>query len=275
MKHMKLIALLVCLTVIVCSFAGCAKTAALSFELNGGAASDLPAEFTNNAELALPTPTRDYYKFDGWSLNSDLSGDLLNALPAEMELTDEQVEGGLKLYAAWTRLTAKINYDLQGGAWAEGDTPVTEYKYGEVTDIDLEPERENFEFDCWTLNGEEVESILANQTGDVTLVAVWTQVKTEIEFVLGDVEGAKLDDVDDAKDTFKTDDGCELGDYIPEAPGYIFTGWFLTAEDAADETAEPVTFIDDGTTEKVTVYARWAKAPDGVTGGDDTWVPEL
>ncbi len=273
MKHMKLIALLVCLTVIVCSFAGCAKTAALSFELNGGSASDLPVEFTNNAELALPTPTRKFYEFDGWSLNSDLSGDLLKALPAEMELTDEQVENGLKLYAAWTRLTAKIEYDLQGGVWAEGETPVTEYKYGEVTDIDIEPERERFDFEGWTFNGEKVKSILASQTGDVKLVAVWTQVETEIEFNLGDIEGAILED---AVDTFDTDDGCELGDYVPEAPGYIFTGWFLTAEEAADETAKNnITFIDADTTEKVTVYARWAKAPDGVTGGDDTWVPEL
>lgn len=273
MKHMKLIALLICITVLVCSLAGCAKTAALSFELNGGAASDLPEEFTNNAALALPNPTRQYYAFKGWSLNSDGSGTLYAELPAEMELSDEQVESGLKLYAVWERLTGKVTFDLGAGAWEEGYSPITSYKYGEVTALDGEPVLKHFEFDGWTLNGESVDELTADQTGDVVLVAVWEQVETRINFDLGGLEGATIDADED--ETFDTEDGCELGDYIPESTdGSIFAGWFATAEDAANPDAEPITFIPEGTKEEVTVYARWA-SPVNVPGGDNTWVPNL
>ena len=87
MKNMKLIALLICLSVVLCSFVGCAKTAPVKLELNGG---ELPAdalaeyEYSTSAELALPTPTKNYYKFEGWSLNSDGSSILEGGkLPAE------------------------------------------------------------------------------------------------------------------------------------------------------------------------------------------------
>ena len=119
MKNIKLIALLVCLTVIVCSFAGCAKTAVLTFDANGGSVvGEAPAEYTTKAALALPSATLQYYAFKGWSLNQDLSGEIYTELPAELELTDEQVELGITLYAVWERLTAKISYDLAGGQWA-------------------------------------------------------------------------------------------------------------------------------------------------------------
>ena len=87
MKKTKLIALLLCLSVIVCSFAGCAKTAPVVFELNGGALPEdalAEYEYSTDKELVLPTPTKQYYKFEGWSLSSD-GASLLEGgkLPAE------------------------------------------------------------------------------------------------------------------------------------------------------------------------------------------------
>ena len=264
MKQLKLIALLICLTVIVCSFAGCAKTAPLSFELNGGTLSgEAPVEFKNDADLALPEATKQYYKFEGWSLSSDgknvLEG---NKLPAEMELTDEQVEGGLKLYAVWTRLTGKIEYDLAEGAWDDA-AGVASYNYGDEVELPTELSRENFEFVAWTLNGEKIETLPKSQTGDIKLVATWVQVKTPIKFELG-----RADAEFDAEETFPTNSGCDLTDifFIPSAPGCIFAGWYTNAEC----TGEAVTEIEPGTTEAVTLYAKWAEAPP-LSG--DNWVP--
>ena len=265
MKQLKLIALLICLTVIVCSFAGCAKTAPLSFELNGGTlVGEAPVEFKNDADLELPTATKQYFSFVGWSLTADGSSVLEgNKLPAEMELTDEQVEGGLKLYAIWEQKTAKIEYDLAGGAW-DDVAGVDSYKYGDTVELSNALSRENFSFKGWTLNGDDYESVPASQEGDIKLVAVWEQVKTPISFVLGN-ESAELVG---AGSTFSTKAGCDLteDEYIPTADGYIFSGWYLTE----DLSGEAITEIEPGTTEAVTVYAKWAKAP---TVEGENWVP--
>ena len=274
MKNMKLIALLICLSVIVCSLVGCAKTAPVKFELNGGTLpADTPEliEYTTSAELALPVPTKQYYKFEGWSLSSDGSSVLKdNKIPAEMELTDEQVENGVKLYAVWTRLTGKIEYSLEGGAW-EGNAGVASYDYGSRVTLPKNVEREYFEFEGWTLDGEEIEEITADKTGDVNLVATWKQVYTPITFVLRN-ENASLPDADD---TFETEYGLELNSefYQPTAPGAIFAGWYLSEADCNDPDAVPVIEIEDNTTEPVTLYAKWIEAPTIEDENNQNWVP--
>lgn len=262
MKNIKLIALLVCLTVIVCSFAGCAKTAALSFDAKGGTvAGEQPESYTNNAELALPTAALQYYKFLGWSLNNDGSGTLYTTLPAELELTEEQVEFGMVLYAVWERLSATITYDLAGGAWADEEGPAS-YLYGETVELP-EPERQYFEFDGWYLGETQVEELTESQEGNVALVAKWTQVETQIFFNFGVATDATLPD---AEETFSTEDGLDLSkaEYIPEASGMLFSGWYLDAE-----LTQPVTEIAENTTEAVTLYAKWETTP---SIGGDNWV---
>lgn len=261
MKNIKLIALLVCLTVIVCSFAGCAKTAPLSFDAKGGTISgEQPAEYTTSDALALPSASLQYYAFKGWSLNSDGSGTLYTELPAELELTEEQIENGMKLYAVWERLSAKITYALEGGENA-ADAP-TSYNYGDEVDLPT-PTKQYFEFKGWNLDGKAFEKIEKSQEGDLNLVATWLQVETPITFVLG-LDGASLPDADP---TFATDEGIEdlMDDaYIPVADGYIFAGWYADAE-----LTEAIDSIDADITEAQTIYAKWEKAPN-VEG--DNWV---
>ena len=265
MKNMKLIALLLCLSVIVCSFAGCAKTAPIVFELNGGVLPEdalAEYEYSTDKELVLPTPTKQYYKFEGWSLSSD-GADILKdgKLPAEMELTDEQIKDGIKVYAIWTRLTGKISYELNGGDWA-GKAGVDAYNYGSSTNLPTNVEREHFEFEGWLLDGEEVDKLTVSQTGDVSLKASWVQVKTKINFVLLNDDAVPPD----ADKLFETEDGIDdLTDeeYIPEAPGFRFVGWYLSEADAKDPNTEAVavTKIDPDTTEEVTLYAKWIETP--------------
>ena len=276
MKNMKLIALLLCLSVIVCSFAGCAKTAPIVFELNGGALPEdalAEYEYSTDKELVLPTPTKQYYKFEGWSLSSD-GASLLEGgkLPAEMELTDDQIKNGIKVYAVWTRLTGTISYELNGGDW-EGKAGVASYDYGSRTTLPKNVEREYFKFDGWMLDGEEITEIATNQTGNLNLVAAWKQVKTKINFILLN-DGAELPD---AEDVFDTNGGLTLTDaaYQPTAPGAIFAGWYLTEADAKDPNteADAITEIDSGTVDEVTLYAKWIKAPVLEDENNNNWVP--
>ena len=280
MKNTKLIALLVCLTLVVCSFVGCTelpfdpsgipvvgdlfvKTAALEFNANGGElVGEAPAAYSDNAALALPSASLQYYAFKGWSLNADGSGDLfLNEIPAKFALTEEQIANGIVLYAVYEQLTGTIAYDLAGGVWADAEGP-TSYNYGEVVELP-ELEKDYFEFLGWSLNGEIVESLAESTEGNITLVAAWNQTDTLITYVLG-LETAVLPD---AEPTFSTEDGIEdlsKAEFTPSAPGAIFLGWYLTA----DFSGEQVTCIEAGTTAAVTLYAKWAEAP----AVGDNWV---
>ena len=104
MKNTKLIALLVCLTMVVCSFAACdlstlpvigsmfVKTAAIEFNVGDGElVGEAPASYSDNAALALPTANLQYYAFKGWSLNADGSGDLYTEIPVKYALTEDQI----------------------------------------------------------------------------------------------------------------------------------------------------------------------------------------
>lgn len=285
MKNTKLIALLVCLTVVVCSFAGCTmpelpfelpfdvsnipligdlfvKTASIEFDAaDGEIVGEVPAAYSNNAALALPEASLQYYAFKGWSLNADGTGDLYTELPAKFALTDEQIELGIVFYAVYERLSGSIAYDLADGAWVEAEGPAS-YLYGEVVELP-EVEKEHFEFAGWTLNGEAFEGIVESTEGDLSLVATWIQVETEISFVLNQ-DGATLPD---AEDVFYTQEGVDLSaaEYIPTAPGALFAGWYLDAD-----LTEAVTEIAAGTTEAVTLYAKWEVTP---SIGGDNWVP--
>ena len=281
MKNIKLIALLVCLSVIVCTFAGCAKTALLTFELNEGEYDgELPTVYSDDADLALPTPTRQYYGFLGWALDAYGSGERYTTLPAGLELSGDQVPSEdaftafienitgnapytLTLYAIWDRLSGTISYDLDGGAFVPGKTVPTSYLYGEVVELPV-PELQYFEFITWvTADGEEIEEITEDQEGNLSLKASWIQIETPITFVLGK-DGASLPD---AADTFLTEEGIEDlldSDYIPVADGCIFAGWYADAD-----LTTPVESIPANTTDPVTIYAKWEQAP--VIEGDN-WV---
>lgn len=277
----KLIALLACLTLAVCSFAGCTmpelpfdlstlpvigsmfvKTAAIEFNVGDGElVGEAPASYSDNAALALPKADLQYYEFKGWSLNADLSGDLFTEIPAKYALTEDQIANGIVFYAVYERLSGTIAYDLAGGEWVDDEGPAS-YLYGEVIELP-EVEKEHYEFVAWTIDGVKVDGIVESQEGNVTLVATWVQVETEISFVLNQ-DGAVLPD---AGDVFDTEEGVDLSEekYIPTADGALFAGWYLDAE-----LTKPVAEIAEGTTEAVTLYAKWEVTP---SIGGDNWVP--
>jgi uncharacterized repeat protein (TIGR02543 family) len=259
---------------VVCSFAACdlstlpvigsffVKTATVEFNVvDGELVGEAPASYSDNAALELPKASLQYYAFKGWSLNADLSGDLFTEIPAHYALTEDQIANGIVFYAVYERLSGTIAYDLAGGEWVDAEGPAS-YLYGEVIELP-EVEKEHFEFVAWTIDGEKVNGIVESQEGNVTLVATWVQVETEISFVLNK-DGAALPS---AGDVFDTEAGVDLSKdkYIPTVDGAYFAGWYLDAD-----LTEAVTKIDAGTTEAVILYAKWAETP--VVGGDN-WVP--
>lgn len=182
------------------------RTVTVTLELNGGTVSGESVIIVGIDEAinTLPTPIKEGYRFDGWTLNGELLS--LPYTPSE----------SISVFALWTK-QAKITLDPNGGELEE-DTALVEI--GQSVDALPTPIRQGYRFDGWALNGEIV-AFPYSPNEDVTLSAVWTEV---IAITL-DSNGGTLEngqeniiyiEVNKAIGTLPT----------PQKYGYSFLGWF-------------------------------------------------
>lgn len=135
------------------------------YSLGGGKNSAAnPAVGLATEELVLSAPTRTGYTFGGWF---DENGEELTSLPVGR--TED-----VSLTAKWYK-NAYIVYQLNGGTNAE-DNPAS---YAEGLGHVLEaPVKDSAVFEGWYLepdfSGEPIEAISAEQTGQITLYAKWS-----------------------------------------------------------------------------------------------------
>lgn len=74
----------------------------IMYELNGGINHNKnPQKFIVGSSVILFEPTRVGFKFDGWYLNEDFSGEVIFEITTEFE-TD------VILYAKWTKINAEL-----------------------------------------------------------------------------------------------------------------------------------------------------------------------
>ena len=102
---------LLALSLVLCGaasfFAACGpKTYTFSFDTDGGNAIDAVVLEEGKSYDELPTPQKEGYKFLGWYLSEDLSGE-----PVDGSVT---ADGNKTFYAAWEKLGV-ITLDLNGG----------------------------------------------------------------------------------------------------------------------------------------------------------------
>lgn len=158
----------------------------ISYELNGGAVSGNPSNYTVESEsVTLNNPTRAGYAFAGW-IGTDID-------PDKPALTVEISAGsyGERAYtAAWAAVTYNITYELVLSADAP-DNPAT-YTI-ESEDITLvNPAREGYEFTGWT--GTDVPSpslavtIPKGSMGDRSYKANWKSDDPDLDILLKAIE---------------------------------------------------------------------------------------
>ena len=90
----------------------------ISFDVNGGDPLNDPIiVFTDASSVDLPTPTKDGYKFLGWSLESGST--------SYIEAISTTQTGDVTVYANWEKEEVpvvgnpfEITYELNGGAWS-------------------------------------------------------------------------------------------------------------------------------------------------------------
>ncbi|MBR2891582.1 MAG: InlB B-repeat-containing protein [Bacilli bacterium] len=122
-------------------------------------------DLTFTAKETLPTPIKDGNLFLGWAHDGEII---------------TKVRGNWTLVAQWLDLATvryTISYDLNGGEWAEGETPTVEFGWNEEVQL-LNPVREGYNFLGWYEDKTQV-SAITNK--DYVLVAKWEEIIEEGE----------------------------------------------------------------------------------------------
>lgn len=124
---------------------------------------------TETTPFVVPQPAREHYRFIVWTTNPDGTGDSYR--PGE---TVTSIPKNTTLYPQWEARHV-LRYDMNGGKgdFEDSDLPA------DVTD--MVPTRDGYEFDGWTIDGDNVESGdgVEDNGSDVTAVAQWTPVRQD------------------------------------------------------------------------------------------------
>ena len=120
------------------------------------------------ASVKLPTPSRTGYTFDGWYTAK--TGGTKRGAAGD---TYTPPAAGETLYAHWTPIAYRINYNLEGGT-NHRDNPST-YTIEQAVTL-KDPSRTGYRFIKWTPSS----SIAKGSTGEKTFTAIWEPITRNI-----------------------------------------------------------------------------------------------
>lgn len=230
----------------------------VSYNTSGGTTTNpgTPSYTIETPDFTLPTVTKNGYTFADWTYN----GNPVN--PTALPTTADRVTSkDMAFGATWTLISYKVVYDVAGG------TAIQDGLYNIETGISSlpTPKREGYVFNGWYRDNQKVTSIPAG-TGDITLVAHWTEISSL---------------------SFKTNNDTFIADisYTKAKPGilpsgltkegYMFGGWFQNENFTGSELeAVPFPAGTAGQTNiPVMIYAKWIPISYTITfntnGGSD------
>ena len=154
---------------------------------------------TETTPFVVPQPAREHYRFIVWTTNPDGTGDSYR--PGE---TVTSIPKNTTLYPQWEARHV-LRYDMNGGKgdFEDSDLPA------DVTD--MVPTRDGYEFDGWTIDGDNVESGdgVEDNGSDVTVVAQWTPVRQDVTPTKPDTPKGDKTDTPSKDDSGKTDNGSD------------------------------------------------------------------
>lgn len=205
--------------------------------------------------LTEPTenPTRDGYKFLGWS--TELDG------TEYWNFAQNQVLGSFTLYAVWEQNDYTLYYhNVENANNAALFYNVTPIHYGDVINEPEEnPERDSFIFQGWYTDAgctEPAQFPITVGEGDVHLYAKWADAVT-VYFVYNDGSGL-IDSVKIVKGTAVPEPE------IPTYAGHYFTGWYAGVENYGEESENWTNAyewdFDTQVNDTIFLYAGWESA---------------
>lgn len=182
---------------------------------------------------------------------------------------EQVVTEDITLYASWFDFIVNNNvvYELNGGEFAEGFTPVVKREYGEVITLPNKKEvvKPGYKFLGWTLNGETIEAIndetektFTDHSGsdDANFIIV-ENYETKVEANWEEVTSIIVSFNTNGGSTIENkeiDYGTQLTDIIvPERKGYDFDYWYI------DDKNEKFDIEDKQLEEDITLNVMWKK----------------
>ncbi len=222
------------------------KVYTVVYELNGGAyeGEPNPNNITYGESVALSPLVRGGYTFEGWFTARE-GGERIE------EITADNILGLTTIYARFTAVEYTVCLDGAGGVFPLGGGTHEYYEYtmrfGE-TFVLPECTLAGYDFAGWYLGGERIESVDAENIGNITLTAKYREAGRtySINYVLG---GGSFSGYAPVKIA------CGQSVALPEAErrGWLFLGWNTAADGSGEYIA--VTPADRQT--DLTLYAVW------------------
>ena len=221
------------------------STYTITLNPNGGSVSPTIKTVTyGQAYGTLPTPTRTGYTFAGWWTAKDTGGKQVTAS------TVCYASGNYTLYARWAPKTYTVTLNPNGGTCGTSTKTVT---YGQAYGALPTPTRSGYTFDGWytaKTGGKKVTaSTVCYATGDYTLYARWTSVRTYTVTLNPNGgtcgTGSKTVTYGQAYGTMP----------VPTRKGYTFAGWWTAKTGGKKVTASTICYASGN----YTLYARWTE----------------
>lgn len=192
----------------------------------GGGEDDISYELRAGDGIEEPaTPTREYYRFEGWYVDSALT------IPYEFGVMPE---GNVSVYGKWTpQRRVRFYFDANGGAFANTEREILTFDVGEETAAtENEPTKYGYKFDGWCVDvaGKTAYAFGEAPEEDVTLYAKWKKDQSSFYYATFTVEGEELAEVPVAH-------GDTLTAYKFEKGGLIVSEWYTEENTAFDFSA--------------------------------------
>ncbi len=136
----------------------------LVLNLSGGTlSSSAPSSFTSSDSVVLPSPSKNFYSFDGWYDSNN----------NKVEIIAKGTTGDIVLTARYTPITYNITYVLNGGT-NNTNNPTTYDAEREI--IFASPEHSDYSFVGWYLDKDfktPIAKTALGKGGNITLYAKW------------------------------------------------------------------------------------------------------
>lgn len=179
-KIRKGIILFACLLITCFMAIACTQTPTftVSFETNGGVAITTVTK-NEGEEYILPKPVRDGYRFDGWFLNENYTGNQVESITVRENVT---------VYAKWTQV-ALVTLDAKGGTLNESEVylPVGAKLLEGLNG--LVPQKTGLEFGGWFNGNSKVTDATKVPADGLNLTARYI-VEYTVEVYLQDLDGS-------------------------------------------------------------------------------------
>ena len=205
----------------------------ITFDSSGGSAVE-SVQVIKDEKVAKPQdPQKEGYAFDGWYVDGK-----------KWSFASNTVIDSMTLVAKWVPIIYTITFDTNGGSGIESEGVA----YGKKISKPIDPEREDYAFVGWYVDGKKWSFDSDIVTESITLTAKWVQIYT---VTFDSNNGSTVESVQ----VIKGEKVAKPQD--PEKYGYTFGGWYLKDEKWA--------FLGNTVTKSITLTAKWVPTTYTIT----------